>query len=85
MEYLIVKELKANRFPGSEHWSLDTDDRLPDLGMLIRACGRRFKRLRRDKRDRWTAIGKKAAETETTPENAVGALWLVLEHTEQTP
>ena len=80
MEYLLVKELKSNGFPGSEHWSLDSDERLPDLGMLIRMCGKRFKGLQRKRRDRWTAVGKNAAETEPTPEDAVGALWVSLKH-----
>jgi hypothetical protein len=80
VDYLMVRELKKEGFPGSEHWNLDNDDRLPDLGMLIQACGKRFRTLRRDRRDKWRAIGKSAVEIESTPEDAVGALWLYLEH-----
>lgn len=80
VDYLMVRELKREGFPGSEHWSLDNEDRLPDLGMLIQACGKRFKTLRRDRRDKWRAIGKSLVEVENTPEDAVGALWLHLEH-----
>src|SRR5262245_23948955 len=53
VDYLMVRELKKEGFPGSEHWNLDNEDRLPDLGMLIQACGKRFKTLQRDRRDRW--------------------------------
>ena len=80
MEYMLVRALKKDGFPGSEHWSLDSDDHPPDLGMLVRACGHDFTTLRREKRDQWTAVAKKQVEIGSTPEDAVGALWLVLAH-----
>jgi hypothetical protein len=79
VEFRLVRDLKAHGFPGSDHWSLDSRQPLPDLGLLIRACGNGFGKLRRDKRDQWTATGKKAVEVAATPEDAVGALWLLLE------
>ena len=79
MEYLLVRALKRDGFPGSARWSLDSDHPPPELGDLIRACGNDFRTLNRDKRDQWTAAAKKAVEIGSTPEDAVGALWLTLE------
>jgi len=78
VEYLLVRALKKDGFPGCERWSLDSKDLPPDLGMLIRACGTDFRKLRRERRDQWTAVAKKVVEIGSTPEDAVGALWLTL-------
>jgi hypothetical protein len=79
VEYLLVRALKKSGFPGSERWSLDSDDHPPELGGLIRACGNDFRRLSREKRDQWAAAAKELVEIGSTPEDAVGSLWLSLE------